>query len=103
MYLPENRKDAVVTGIGRSSSTGTGDVGQGYQNPNIGNIPDGSGFPSGTTVNVEERRDFWKRTEVNFQKSNSTNRIGVFYATIERDSNSVTIPIIKMSETGKLI
>ena len=36
--LPPYRRDAVVTEIGRSSSTGTGDVDQGYQNPDKGDV-----------------------------------------------------------------
>ena len=36
-----------------------------------------------------------------FPISSGISRVGVFYATIERDPNSVTIPIVKMLETGK--
>ena len=91
----------MVTEIGRSSSTGTGDVGRGYRNPRGHDvIPYGYGLPDSTSIAVEEQ-NAWKRTGVSFPSSYDVSRIGVFYATIERGSNRVTIPIIKMSETGK--
>ena len=38
---------------------------------------------------------------MNFPRSTSVSRIGVFFATTELGSESVTIPIIKISDSGK--
>ena len=104
VYLPWNQRDGTFAEIGRSSNTGTGEVGQGYQNPGDGdNVPDGSGLPSYTNIDIQYDSGIgrWKRMEVKFPESASVNRIGVFYATTSRGADSLTIPIIKISETGK--
>ena len=91
----------MVTEIGRSSSTGTGEVGQGFRTPDDGDIVlNGHGLPNRTSIHVEDS-NAWKRVKFSFPISNGTSRIGVFYASIKRGLNLVTIPIIKMSKTGK--
>ena len=93
VYLPSNRKDAMVTEIGRIGWPG-------YLLVNDREVYRyGAELPSGTRINVDERSIF-KRVAIMFPKSSGLSRVGVFYATIERGSNSVTIPVIKMLETG---
>ena len=102
VYLAWYRRDATITEFGRSSNTGTGEVGQGYQNPNSGDlVPDGSGLPSGTFITTGQNRNTFTRIEANFPGTTGVSRIGVFYATTELDSESVTIPIIKISDSCK--
>ncbi|XP_072044700.1 uncharacterized protein [Amphiura filiformis] len=102
-YLPWSRQSADFIEIGRTSNTGTGEVGQGYKNPGDGDsVPRGSGLPDGTRIDLGSSDGNWRRMEVQIPKSTSLNRIGVFYATTEYNSNRVTIPIIKMSETAKI-
>ena len=102
VYLSWDRRYADITEFGRSSNTGTGEVGQGYLHPADGDrVPDGYGLPSGTTITTEQFRDYFRRVEMNFPGSTGVSRIGVFYATTELGLDSVTIPIIKISESGK--
>ena len=103
VYLPWNRRDATFAEIGRSSNTGTGEVGQGYQNPSDGAIvPHGSGLPlDANTDIITSSTRLWRQLRIHFPSSSSVNRIGVFYATTSRGEHNLTIPIIKISETGE--
>ncbi|XP_072043281.1 uncharacterized protein [Amphiura filiformis] len=102
-YLSWNRRSANFIEIGRTSNTGTGEIGQGYMNPRDGpSVPQESGFPVSTYIDIESNSDKWRRMEVKMPRSRSLNRIGVFYATTEYNSNRVTIPIIKMSESATI-
>lgn len=101
VYLPPNREDATFAEIGRSSNTGTGDVGQGYLNPSDKDkVVDGTGLPSGTNI-VISSSSVWRQMKIQFPESSSSSRIGVFYATTTREPHCVTIPIIKISERGR--
>ena len=93
VYLPPNRNDARVTEIGRSGWPG-------YLLVDGAVVRPGAELPSGTRVNVEEYPIF-KRVTILFPKSSGISRVGVFYSTIQRGTLSVSIPIIKMLETGK--
>ncbi|XP_072044269.1 uncharacterized protein [Amphiura filiformis] len=102
-YLSWNRQSADFIKIGRTSNTGTGEVGQGYENPGDGDsVPQGSGLPVGTGIGFRSSSYNWIQTYVKFPRSSSLDRIGVFYATTKYNSNRVTIPIIKMSENAKI-
>ena len=102
VYLTWERRSATFTEIGRTSNTGTGEVGQGYQDPDEGDVvPYGSGLPSRTYITTDQFTNYFTRIEVNFRRSTSVSRIGVFYVTTELGSESVTIPIIKISESGE--
>ena len=92
-YLPSNRKDAVVTEIGRSGWPG-------YLLVDGVVVEHGAALPSGTRIHIEEQNT-WKKVTISFRESSGISRVGVFYATIERGPKRVTIPIIKMLETGK--
>ncbi|XP_072044701.1 uncharacterized protein [Amphiura filiformis] len=102
-YLPWNRRSAAFIEVGRTSNTGTGEVGQGYMNPRDGaTVPQGSGLQDGTEIAIDSSSNDWKRIRVTIPRSRSLNRIGVFYVTTEYNSNRVTIPIIKMSQSAKI-
>ena len=103
VYLPWNRRAATFTEIGRSSDTGTGEVGQGYQNlRDNAEVTGGFGVPTDSKIDIFNHvGKKWRQMRVTFPSSSTVNRTGVFYATITKDSHSLTIPIIKISELGK--
>ncbi|XP_072044702.1 uncharacterized protein [Amphiura filiformis] len=102
-YVPWNRQSADFIEVGRTSNTGTGEVGQGYKNPGDGDsVAVGSGFPDGTNIDLQGNKNNWRRMEIKMPKSRSLSRIGVFYATTEYNTNRVTIPIIKMSASATI-
>ncbi len=103
-YLSRDRKQAQFTAIGRTSNTGTFEVGQSYPNPRDRNyIPVGYGFPGPSETYTQIlTHSLWRRIDILFlPQSDATSRIGVFYVTTEYNSKTVTIPIIKMSQDGK--
>ena len=100
-YLPWNINDATYERIGRYGNTGTGEVGSGHKpDKNNAIVPAGSGFPINTQTDFTEANKKNRRLEVKFPQSTQTDRIGVFYSTTTRRGLSVTIPTIKISETG---
>ena len=101
-YLPWNTRDATFKKIGRYANTGTGEVGSGHEDPQDDDaiVPAGSGFPLDTRTDFYAASSKNRRLHVKFPRSSLTDRIGVFYSTTTRGEFTVTIPTIKISETG---
>ena len=101
-YVSENYKTSTTFNIGRTSDTGTGQVGNEVVNPKEGTLPSDSGFPTGSTVAYSSQTSFKSITIDLVGANQAKGRVGAFYVTAV-DSVFQTVPItaIKTASNGK--
>ena len=100
-YVSENFKTSTTFNIGRTSDTGTGQIGDEVVDPKAGPLPSDSGFPTGSTV-AYSSQDTFKHIDINLDGANQAKgRIGAFYVTaVDAVFQTVQITTIKTAFDG---
>ena len=101
-YISENYKTGTTFNIGRTSDTGTGQIGDEIVNPKAGPLPSDSGFPTGSTVAYTNQTTF-KHITIDLDGENQAKgRIGAFYVTaVNAALQTVKISTIITAIDGK--